>query len=176
MIQGVSVCWHDQLNRINYELALDFFHFAYFAQCRCDPRNTKNYFSAVVDIDSRLKMKTGSIQNETMIVEERSRGRFTDIDVQESAALLGFGDNNELQLEFDDTVEDEFVLRAWKDKIRRSWSASNGGFLRSGLIDALRTIAQSRGSRELILALENEQRNGMTPEKAYATLESSSWC
>ena len=108
---------------------------------------------------------------DTMVAAERSRGRFSDAILENSTTLLGFGLNRDLGIDYTEDLPDDFILQAWREKIKDSWSDANGSSQRQEYNEALQTIAHSRGSRELITALEEEKRNGMTPEKAYSTLE-----
>ena len=97
-------------------------HFAYLAQCRCDPEHTVQYFTALHEIVDQLRSVGSCPQElENLLVAEESRGRFTSHQLENATRLLGFGKDNKLQMDFDDDVEDEFILNAWKDATRRSW-------------------------------------------------------
>lgn len=156
----------------------DILQFAYFAQCRCDPKGTRTYFSALTSIIGDLReagilVNNGILEtHDTLIVQERSRGRFNDADLMEATKLLGFGHDNVLQIDYvADAPDDEFIMKAWRDALRRSWSDPSGAEKRRDLNDAFKIIAEERGSRYLWNAWNDEQTHGMTPEKAYSTLE-----
>ena len=108
---------------------------------------------------------------ENLIVTERSRGRFAAEDFNIAVRMLGFGSDNCLKVDYDEDVDDEFLQRAWKDVIRRSWNDPNHATIRRDMNDAFRIIAEWRHSSQLMKALNDELTNGMTPEKAYNTLE-----
>lgn len=147
-------------------------HFAYLAQCRCDPQSTPEYFQALSNIiDSLRAVLQCPSSLETLLVAEKSRGRFTSADVQNAIRTLGFGANNDLRVDYDEDVDDNFLLSAWRDALRRSWRDPDGASRRRDLNDAFRILAENRRSAELIKAFEDEQLHGMTPEKAYDTLE-----
>ena len=76
--------------------------------------------------------------------------------------MLRFGSDNCLRADYD-----EFLHRAWKDVIRRSWNDPRD------TNEAFRIIAEWRLGLQLMKALTDELTNGMTPEKAYNTLEVS---
>lgn len=147
-------------------------HFAYLAQCRCDPENTPAYFESlfkIVDALSSIGRCPASL--ETLIVSERSRGRFTSEGVADAVRTLGFGTDNDLRLEYDEEVDDEFIKNAWRSALRRSWKEIEGASRRRELNEAFRIVAESRSSLPLIRDYEDEQLHGMTPDQAYDTLE-----
>jgi ubiquitin carboxyl-terminal hydrolase 25/28 len=115
----------------------------------------------------------GSVPNDIreLVVTERSRSRFTYDDLQTAARVLGFGIDNDLKVDFEDDVPGEFIERAWRDALRRSWQDVDSAARRRNLMEAFRIIAEARGSREMYNQWKNENDNGMTPEKAYQTLE-----
>ena len=108
---------------------------------------------------------------DSLLAIERSRGRFSSEDVRRAVAILGFGSENELRLDYDDDVDETFLRNAWRSAVRRSWKEIEGASLRHDLNEAFRIIAESRRSRSLIKDYEEEQLHGMTPEQAYNTLE-----
>ncbi|OCB86190.1 cysteine proteinase [Sanghuangporus baumii] len=147
-------------------------HFAYLAQCRCDPQDTPGYFQALSNIvDSLRAVLQCPSSLETLLVAEKSRGRFTFADVQTAIRTLGFGTDNDLRVDYDEDVDDHFLLSAWRDALRRSWRDPDGASKRRDLNEAFRILAENRRSADLIKAFEEEQLHGMTPEKAYDTLE-----
>lgn len=109
---------------------------------------------------------------EMLIVEERSRHRFTFDDYNQAVRMLGFGKDNTLGVDLEDDVENKFVISAWKEAIKRSWSDSHrGGQLRSDLNDAFRIIGDMRQSAKLRKTWEQERVSSMSPDTAYSTLE-----
>lgn len=148
--------------------------FAYLAQCRCDPAGTPRYFTYLSSIVSGLVNSTGSCppQLQELLVMEQSRHRFTFADVQTAAQTLGFGADGDIHLEYDEEdIEDTFVQNAWKDLIKRSWrDPENCAEIHRKANDALRVLAESRGSVYLMKVLESE-KNKMNPDQAYNTLE-----
>ncbi len=108
---------------------------------------------------------------QSFIFDERERGRFTLEDFQEAPAILGFGVGGTLGVEYGDDVPDEFVENAWREAIRRAWR--DGGDSQRLLIanDAFRRIVEMRGSQALWKKWEHAKDGGMTPERAYSTLE-----
>lgn len=145
--------------------------FAYLAQCRCDPKNTPQYFQRLTNIVNTLR-NAGTYPSDldTLVASEHSRGRFTMTEFDDAKALLGFGSDNWLRLDYDEDVEDEFIRRAWRDAIRRSWNESDGSTKRRELNDAIKILAEGRNSLELAKAWNDEVTNGMTPDRAYSTL------
>ncbi|EJD03499.1 cysteine proteinase [Fomitiporia mediterranea MF3/22] len=147
-------------------------HFAYLAQCRCDPQNTPEYFQALSNVVDALRSVMQSPSSlETLLASERSRGRFTVSDVQTAIRTLGFGADNDLRVDYDEDVDEHFLQSAWRDAVRRSWREHDGASRRRDLNEAFRILAESRRSLELVKAFEDDQINGMTPDKAYSTLE-----
>ncbi|KAH9830534.1 cysteine proteinase [Rhodofomes roseus] len=147
--------------------------FAYLAQCRCDPLRTTLYFTYFCQIVQTLaNVGEASPDLQQLIHDERKRYRFTLDDFRESVALLGFGKDGELGVEFDDDVDEKFILEAWRNARRRTWAdTAKGGEIRMRLNDALKIIADTRNSQTLNSAWEREKGSGMTPETAYSTLE-----
>lgn len=147
--------------------------FAYLAQCRCDPGHTIRYFTALVNIVQTMQMMNEDtpMDLQNLILDERSRGRFTQDDLLKAVGTLGFGHDGPLRVDFDDSVEEEFIINAWRDGIRRSWKdETNGSATRRELNDALKVIADARGSREMYQVWERERGSIMTVDTAYSTL------
>ncbi|KAH9884671.1 cysteine proteinase [Cubamyces lactineus] len=148
--------------------------FAYFAQCRCDPANTMTYFTHLYAIVNTMIQLGQNVPSElqTLIVEERSRFRFTPDDLYEAAKILGFGRDGELRVELDNEIEDDFIAQAWRSARQRAWQdPSNAATRRAKLNDALRLIAEHRGSEKLLKVWNDEKGSGMSPDTAYTTLE-----
>ncbi|KAG6831963.1 hypothetical protein H0H87_003298 [Tephrocybe sp. NHM501043] len=148
--------------------------FAYYAQVRCDPARTVDYFTSFANIVSVMQDLPGCPQSlPEILATERSRDRFTLTDIQSAAWALGFGDNNDLSVEYSETdVPEEFLESAWKDCIKRSWRESErGAEMMRTANDAFRILAEARGSESLRRVWESAKSKVMTPEKAYDTLE-----
>ena len=122
-----------------------------------------------------LNVPPGSREElEMLISEEKSRGRWTKDDLKRGVLVLGFGRDNALGVELDDEVDEEFILRAWRDGRKRSWrelEGSAGGEKRAELNDALKMLAEARGSQRLMDAWKFDKNSGMSPDAAFSTLE-----
>lgn len=147
-------------------------HYAYLAQCRCDSTNTQEYFEALSTIVTQLKAVASCPASlEILLSTELSRGRFTQDDFRRATYTLGFGSTNSLRVEYNE-ADSDFIKNAWRDALRRSWhDSTNSVSARHDINESFRVIAEMRRDPELIKALEEEQRSGMTPDRAYATLE-----
>ncbi|KAI0352188.1 cysteine proteinase [Trametes cingulata] len=148
--------------------------FAYLAQCRCDPANTMIYFTHLWRIVNTMMQLGQNVPQElqTLIVEERSRFRFTPDDLHEAAKTLGFGRDGELSVELDNEVDDDFIAQAWRSARQRAWqNPADAATRRARLNDALRLVAEYRGSEKLLKVWSDEKGTGMSPETAYSTLE-----
>ena len=131
-----------------------------------------DYFTALSTIVANLSLVNECpTELETFVVAESSRGRFTTSDFMQATRTLGFGADNKLRVDFEDDVEPDFIVRAWRDAIRRSWDEPDGNTQRREVSDAFRIVAEARGSRELWDMWNEENTYGMTPERAYSTLE-----
>lgn len=148
--------------------------FAYFAQCRCNPAKTIEYFSAFTEIVETMKAR-GAMPPDTLdmiLAEERSRHRFTWQDVEKAKMLLGFGKDNVLAVDLED-ADDEFIIRAWKEAMKRVWREADGASQRAELVDAFKVVAELRGSSKLRDSWESGKGSMMTLESAYSTLQVS---
>ncbi|OJT05642.1 hypothetical protein TRAPUB_3565 [Trametes pubescens] len=148
--------------------------FAYLAQCRCDPASTMVYFTQLWAIVNSMIHLTQDAPAElqSLIVEERSRSRFTPEDYLDAVKTLGFGRDGELGVELDADVDDDFIAQAWRSARQRAWQRpADATLLRAKLNDALRLIAESRGSEKLLKVWGEEKGTGMSPDTAYSTLE-----
>ncbi|KAL4070474.1 hypothetical protein J3A83DRAFT_4525436, partial [Scleroderma citrinum] len=148
--------------------------FAYMAQCRCDPAQTPLYFTQFFTIIQAIQefgdVPAQDLQN--LVFEERSRNRYTEEDLKNAISALGFGKDGPLRVELDADVDDDFIAEAWKDCVRRAWrDASNGTQLQRDANDAVRIVAESRGSTKLRKMWEDSSKNVMDPHRAYAILE-----
>lgn len=144
--------------------------FAYLAQCRCDPAHTTEYFTLFYKIVQSMPNIPQDLQ--LLVVEERSRMRYTQEDLQKALECLGFGPNGNLRLDYDDEVPDDFVADAWRDRIRRAWrEPKDGSELQREANDAFRIVAESRGSASLRKLWEDGRGRTMNPDRAYSTLE-----
>lgn len=146
------------------------------AQCRCDPARTILYFThfyaVVVAIQSLGGIPPQELQ--TAILEERSRGRFTEEDLHNAAAVLGFGKDGAIRLDLEDDIEDDFLAEAWRTAIKNAWrDPKDCTQLQRDANDAFRMIAQSRGSKGLMKLWSESSKNQMDPSRAYSVLEVS---
>ena len=133
--------------------------FAYLAQCRCDPAGTLDYFTALLHIFQTMQDMNESIPMDlkNLILNESARNRFTEDDFQKAAILLGFGSFGPLRIGLDETVEEEFIISAWRGGVRRSWEDQiNGSATRQNLNIALRVIAEVCGSAKMHNVWEHE--------------------
>lgn len=106
-----------------------------------------------------------------LVVEERSRHRFTFSDYNKALEILGFGKDNTLGVELEDDVPTSFIIQAWKDAVKRSWHDPEGAQLRTDLNEAFKIVADQRQNPELRKAWEQGKVSLMTPDAAYSTLE-----
>jgi ubiquitin carboxyl-terminal hydrolase 25/28 len=146
------------------------------AQCRCDPAHTilyfTHFFAVIVAIQSLGGIPPQELQ--TIVFEERTRGRFTEDDLQNAATVLGFGKDGALRLELEDDLEDNFLAGAWQAAIKSAWrDPTNCTQLQRDANEAFRMIAQSRGSKGLVKLWSGSSKNQMDPTRAYAVLEVS---
>ncbi|KAM5538031.1 hypothetical protein V8D89_008228 [Ganoderma adspersum] len=155
--------------------------FAYLAQCRCDPANTMVYFTHLVaivdkmtDSDTDAGVSVVPAELRSFIEKERmQRGRFTMEEHATYARILGFGRDNNLGVELDGDVpvEDAFIAQAWRRARQRTWlTAADQAEKRAQLDDALRLVAEQRGSVALVKIWGEERGSGMAPETAYQLL------
>jgi ubiquitin carboxyl-terminal hydrolase 25/28 len=134
--------------------------FAYRAQCRCDPKHTPDYFTSlshIFDFLQTLPLSVSSVPElRNFVTKERSRGRFTHADHAHAVRLLGFGPDGPLRTDFNDTVEDEFIICVWRDGVLRLWREPEGSSVRRGYNEAFRIVAEMRGSEEMKMAWREE--------------------
>lgn len=144
-----------------------------------------DYFTAYIKIFQALSSNGEILPDElqNLIIEERSRHRFTTEDYASSIALLGFGQHGALGVELDDEVEEEFVINAWKDAKKRVWQtgglAGIGGGGGGGgkakyeeVMEAFLRVAEVKGSRRMMKMWEEESLGTkMTPDRAFTTLD-----
>ncbi|KIY50469.1 cysteine proteinase [Fistulina hepatica ATCC 64428] len=151
----------------------DVLAFAYLAQCRCDPLQTMQYFTAVSAIAQALS-EVGECPDvvQELVMIEKSRNRFTGSDIVNAAVKLGFGADGPLRIELGADVEEDFIENAWKDCLKRAWrDPLNGSQLQREATEAFRILAEWKGSPRLRKAWESGKDHMMTPDKAYETLE-----
>ncbi|KAI0299946.1 hypothetical protein BC826DRAFT_906094 [Russula brevipes] len=171
---------HDRINDSLMSLGLtkttyspDLLTFAYFAQARCNPAQTVHYFTSFYTVCQMVTTMTDEPSQtlQSFVLDERERGRFTLEDFQSSPVVLGFGIHGNLGVDYEDDVPDEFVENAWREAVLRAWREGGDGQRLSSANDAFRRIAEMRGSEALWKKWEQAKDGGMTPERAYSTLE-----
>ncbi|KAI0275431.1 hypothetical protein BC834DRAFT_815748 [Gloeopeniophorella convolvens] len=147
--------------------------FAYFAQARCDPADTIEYFTSFYNFCQMLSTMTEELSQplQSFVFDERERGRFTLDDLADAPAVLGFGAHHALRVEYDDEVPDEFLENAWREAVRRAWREGADAQHITAANDAFRRLAEARGSEPLWKRWEQAKDGVMTPERAYTTLE-----
>ncbi|KAH7916387.1 hypothetical protein BJ138DRAFT_1139617 [Hygrophoropsis aurantiaca] len=148
--------------------------FGYMAQCRCDPIHTSEYFTHFYKIVKAMQdlgdVPPQELQN--IVLEERTRGRFTDEDLVNASRALGFGHDGPLSVEFEDDVPDQFIVDAWRDTVRRAWRDPQDGSQRQrDANDGFRIIAESKGNAQLRKLWEDSSKSQMDPSRAYSLLE-----
>ena len=107
--------------------------------------------------------------------ERKQRGRFTMEEHAAYARVLGFGRDNSLGVELDGPddgpADDAFIAQAWRRARQRTWlTAADQAEKRAQLDDALRLVAEQRGSVALVEVWREEKGGGMAPETAYQLL------
>ena len=144
------------------------------AQCRCDPSQTPLYFTHFFAVIQAIEAFGDILQQDlqNLVFEERSRNRFTEDDLKNAISALGFGKDGPLRVELDAEVDDNFIVEAWKDCVRRAWRDPNNSSQRQrDANDAFRIVAESRGSVKLRQMWEDSSKNVMDPNRAYTILE-----
>lgn len=147
--------------------------FAYLAQCRCDPADTIHHFTSLTNIVRAVEASgEPSPLLQDLLISESTRERFTTEELENAAAVLGFGMNYDLGVELDNDVEDEFVESAWKEAIKKSWKdPDNGADLQRKANEALRIIAEAQGRHKLRQVWQAKKLSLMSPDRAYKVLE-----
>jgi A repeated domain in UCH-protein len=109
---------------------------------------------------------------QNVVMDERSRFRYTHLDLENAIKFLGFGNDGPLSIEFDEEVSEEFITNAWKDKVRRAWrDPRDGAEIQRDANESFRIVAEARGSVALRKLWEDNQGRTMNPDRAYSTLE-----
>lgn len=132
--------------------------FAYLAQCRCNPAGTVDYFAALEHIVQAMQVMNEDTPAElqTFVLEERMR--FMRDDFLRAVSTLDFGPDRPLGVDFDETVEEQFIINAWRDGVRSPWDdEANGSVTRREPNDALRVIADVSGCEEMRRVWECER-------------------
>ncbi|KAF5385340.1 hypothetical protein D9615_001037 [Tricholomella constricta] len=176
LLQAVQALHRDwqRLGLTPMSYSSDLLAFAYYAQVRCDPAGTVEYFTHFSNIVLVMQAFPGCPQSlPEILATERSRDRFTTEDLQQAAATLGFGPEGPLGVDYDEAdVPESFVEEAWKECIKKSWrDPEHGSELLRAASEAFRMLAEARGSESLRRVWESSKDRIMTPEKAYDTLE-----
>ena len=133
------------------------------------------YFTQFYNIVDTMKERGISPPEvlEMLIGEERSRHRFTLEDLEKAISILGFGKDNILGVDLDEDIDDQFVIDAWKNAVKRAWRepSDKASQLRNDLNDAFKIVAEWRCSPKLRQAWERDKGPVMTEEAAYSTLD-----
>lgn len=109
---------------------------------------------------------------QNIVLEERSRNRYTLEDLERAIKTLGFGKDGHLGVEFESDVPEEFIGEAWKDCIRRAWrDPEHCAELQREAHEAFRIAAEARGSLKLRAMWEAGKGKTMHPDRAYDVLE-----
>jgi ubiquitin carboxyl-terminal hydrolase 25/28 len=86
-----------------------------------------DYFTALVHIVQAMQVMNedtpADLQN--LVLEERMR--FMRDDFLKAVSRLDFGPDGPLGVDFDESVEEEFIINAWRDGVRRSWEDETNG-------------------------------------------------
>lgn len=131
------------------------------------------YFSHLTAIVRALETSgepSPLLQN--LLISENMRDRFTREDIDNAAAILGFGVTGDLGVELENDVEDEFIENAWKEVVKKSWKdAEYGNDLQRKANDALRVIAEAKGRYNLRQIWQTKKNRMMSPDGAYKLLE-----
>lgn len=154
-------------------LCSDLLAFAYSAQCRCDPAKTIDYFSHLLLIYQSLEhINAAPVELANFIMDERTRGRFTNDNIGQACQTLGFGLDAPLKVEFEVDLDDNFLEGAWRDCVRRAWrDPVSGSQLQREANEAFRILAEVKGSAKLKKLWETGNNMMMNPDSAYDTLE-----
>jgi ubiquitin carboxyl-terminal hydrolase 25/28 len=145
--------------------------FAYLAQCRCDPTGTVDYLAALEHIVQAMQVMNEDTPADlqTLVLEERMR--FMRDDFLKAVSRLDIGPDRPLGVDFDESVEEQFIINAWRDGVGRSWDdETNGSVTRREPNDALRVIADVGRGEEMRRVWECERGCIMTVGTAYSTL------
>jgi ubiquitin carboxyl-terminal hydrolase 25 len=106
-----------------------------------------------------------------LLATELSRGRWTTDRLVSASETLGFGKDGPLKLEWNQEIDDEFAINAWRDAVKRTWSDTmDGSGSRRELKEALKVLGQERGSKTILDALQ-DQNADMDPDQARRVLE-----
>ena len=148
--------------------------FAYLAQCRCDPKQTPHYFTQFYGVIQAIQ-ELGDIPSQelqNLVLQERTRNRYTEENRLGAIRTLGFGKDNLLRVDYEDDIDEDFLAGAWKDCLKRAWRDPKDGAQRlRDANDAFRIVAESRGSVNLRKVLEDSLRDGIDPSRALTILE-----
>lgn len=148
--------------------------FAYLAQCRCDPRQTSHYFTQFYGVFQAIQefgdIPSQELQN--LVLQERTRNRYTEEDRLGAIRILGFGKDNLLRVDYEDDIDEDFLAGAWRDCLKRAWRDPKDGAQRlRDANDAFKIVAESRGSVNLRKLWEDSTRDSIDPSRAYTILE-----
>jgi ubiquitin carboxyl-terminal hydrolase 25/28 len=147
--------------------------FGYLAQCRCDPAYTVDYFTSFYNIVKTMQdLGHASQELQSIVMDERTRLRYTVEDQERAIQTLGFGKDGHLGVDFEPDVPEEFIADAWRHCVRRAWhDTENGVAIQREATEAFRIAAEKRESVKLWSLWESGKGTMMNPERAYETLE-----
>lgn len=107
-----------------------------------------------------------------ILLTERSRERFTHEAIKSAASTLGFGAEGPLAVDCDTDIPDSFIENAWRECVKKSWKdQENGADHLRAATDALKILAEARGSEDLKKIWYNGKDKMMNPDQAYSLLE-----
>lgn len=80
--------------------------------------------------------------------------------------------NNDLGVDLDSDVEDDFIENAWKEAVKKSWKdPERGADLERDANGAFRIIAEAKSRPKLRQIWQTKKNTLMSPDRAYKVLE-----
>lgn len=151
-------------------------------QIGCAPLETPHFLFILSKIAKCPNLpEVSAIQS--LVSIERSKGKWTSEDVTGAAGLLGFGENGDLQIVWDEDVDTEFLMKAWwnawKEVDKPGFGASfwsqdimdEQAAIKHRLREALRTLCEYKGTKEAMERYEEViSASSLTPNEAYTAL------
>ncbi|KAJ3805779.1 hypothetical protein F5876DRAFT_51258 [Lentinula aff. lateritia] len=166
----------------------DLLCFAYLAQIRCDPAHTPTYFGALqVIMNALVQLSSMPEYGSVFINTTNEDNNNVDNPDDERDRLIWETDDHYTSEELVTLIPDDFIVNAWRECFKRDSNSTPGGDIemelyegensgkgRNNYTEALRIVAESRGSIELMDMWHKVQRGSgklLTIEGAYAALE-----